>query len=151
LERKLRGAEPVVDLADIAQRNTSAEIIKYGLFYIPEDRQYEIITMLGVLGRFSDAVDVLTKLKKLIKPGGGIFICSPFNEDDIDVILNYRRAPSGVWESGHNLFSKKTIESVSENLEMKCDWLDFSISKPISKTDDPMRSWTEPFRSNEII
>lgn len=67
---KLFGAEPVVDLVDIARKNTLAEIIKYGLFDIPEDRQYEIITMLGVLGIFSDVVDVLTKLKKLIKPGG---------------------------------------------------------------------------------
>lgn len=145
---KLWGAEPIVDLADMAQQNTSAEIIKSGLFDIPEERQYEIVTMLGVIGIFSDVTDVLTKLKRLMKPGGGIFVFSPFNEEDIDVVLNYRRAPHGPWESGHNLFSKCTVESASKDLGLCCEWLNFEMSKSIPKTNDPMRSWTEPFRNN---
>lgn len=146
---KLWGAEPVVDLADIAQQNTSAEIIKLGLFDIPEDRRNHIVTMLGVIGIFSNVADVLAKLKRLMKPKGGVFIFSPFNEEDIDVVLNYRRAPHGPWESGHNLFSKCTVESVSKDLGMGCEWLDFEMSKSIPKTSDPMRSWTEPFRNNK--
>ena len=146
---KLWGAEPVADLADIAQQNTAAEIFRHGLFDIAEDKNYQIVTMLGVLGIFSDVTEVLAKLKQLRKPGGAILIFSPFNEEDIDVVLNYRRAPYGPWESGHNLFSKRTMESVSRELGMGCDWIDFEMSKPIPKTNDPMRSWTEPFRNSK--
>lgn len=146
---KLYGAEPLSSLANLAKKYTSAEISEAGLFDIPEDRKYEIVTMLGVLGLFFNIAEVLAKLKKSMEPRGAIYVFSPFNEENIDVILNYRRAPSGPWEIGHNLFSKKTIESVCENLEMKCEWIDFALSKSISKTDDPMRMWTESFRGNK--
>ena len=146
---KLYGAEPLSDLANLAKKYTSAEITEAGLFEFPENRKYEIVTMLGVLGIFFDIAEVLAKLKKCMAPQGAIYIHSSFNEENIDVILKYRRAPSGPWEIGHNLFSKKTIESVCETLGMKCEWIDFTLSKSIPKTDDPMRMWTESFRGNK--
>jgi len=146
---KLYGVEPVHDLAEIAQRNTSADIAEIGLFDIAAHCKYEIITMLGVLGIFTDVIVVLTKLKEIMASEGSVYVISSFNEEDIDVVLNYRRAPVGPWESGHNLFSMKTVEYASKKLGMKCEWIDFKMSKPIPKTDDPMRSWTEPFRNNE--
>jgi SAM-dependent methyltransferase len=145
----LFGVEPVSDLAEIARENNQINVFCTSLFEMPEKQKYQVITMLGVLGIFFDVVDVLKKLKCLLKEDGAIFIFSPFNEEDIDVILNYRRAPFGEWESGHNLFSKCTLEAVAKELGMSCDWIDFEMSKPILKTDDPMRSWTEPFRKSE--
>ena len=71
---ELSGAEPVANLADVARKSTSIKIIELGLFDLPEDCQYEVITMLGVLGIFSDLENVLTKLKSLMRPGGGVCI-----------------------------------------------------------------------------
>jgi hypothetical protein len=66
----------------------------------------------------------------------------------VDVLVNYRRAPKGEWVQAHNLFSLVTMESICAEMGAHCRWVDFSMSKPIPKTDDPMRSWTEPFRGN---
>lgn len=143
------GAEPVSELAKIAQENTAAKIYQQGLFEIQEEKKYNVVTMLGVLGIFSDVENVIAKLSRLISSGGAAFIFSPFNEEEIDVVLNYRRAPQGPWESGHNLFSMRTLEVTASNFGLNCQWINFQMSKPIEKTDDPMRSWTEPFRGNK--
>lgn len=75
-QTRLFGAEPVAELANIAQENTSAKIIKAGLFDLEVTEKYQVITMLGVLGIFSDATDVLKKIKELIEPGGGVHFFS---------------------------------------------------------------------------
>lgn len=142
------GAEPVPELAKIAQENTTARIYQQGLFEIQEEEKYKAITMLGVLGIFDDVENVIAKLSRLISSGGAAFVFSPFNEEDIDVVLNYRRAPQGPWESGHNLFSMRTVVETSSKLGLNCQWINFEMSKPIEKTNDPMRSWTESFRGN---
>ncbi len=148
-ETSFFGAEPVPELAEIAQRNTDAAIFTHGLFDIAEGTKYQVVTMLGVLGIFADVDQVLRKIKSLMKPSGMAIIFSPFNEEDIDVILSYRRAPCGPWESGHNLFSKRTVENTGIALDMCCEWIEFEMSEPIPKTSDPMRSWTEPFRNTK--
>jgi SAM-dependent methyltransferase len=148
-DANLVGAEPIYDLAEIARQNTRLQVYDSGLFELEDGPKYQVVTMLGVLGIFFDVANVLSKMRRLLKDGGAIFILSPFNDEDIDVILNYRRAPGGVWESGHNLFSKTTMEFVANDLGMRCEWVDFEMSNPIPKTNDPMRSWTESFRNNK--
>lgn len=146
------GVEPISELADIAQESTNARIIRCGLEDVPKklsSQKFKVITLMGVLGIFEDAYSVVAKLNQLILEGGIILIFSPFNEEDVDVILRYRRAPVGPWEAGHNLFSMRTIEDICRRLGLRFDWTDFVISKAIPKTDDPMRSWTESFRGNK--
>jgi SAM-dependent methyltransferase len=150
---ELKGLEPLKLLAELTTLNVpGVRVFQGGL--LDEAAQdslgcSSIVSMLGVLGIFFDPALVVKHLLNLTIPGGRIVIVSPFNEEPIDVILNYRRAPDGAWESGHNLFSTETIERVCAGFGAKCRWADFRISKEIPKTDDPMRSWTEPFRGDK--
>ena len=67
----LTGAEPIAELAKIAKENTSAEILNNGLFELSNERQYQTITMLGVLGIFADPTEVLTKIRRITSKKGG--------------------------------------------------------------------------------
>ena len=76
----LTGAEPIAELAKIAKENTSAEILNNGLFELSNERQYQTITMLGVLGIFADPTEVLTKIRRITSKKGWVFIFSPFTK-----------------------------------------------------------------------
>jgi hypothetical protein len=65
------------------------------------------------------------------------------------VILKYKYSNNKNWEIGHNLFSMKTMEIIAEKYKLKYEWIDFKMPFKIQKTNDPMRSWTEPFRGNK--
>lgn len=151
---RLKGIEPVESLVTLSRKNLAndIEITHGGLF----DRSIDAmagnataVTFLGVMGIFFDPAKVMSQLCNLTAPNGGIFVFSPFNEEPIDVVLNYRRAPDSPWETGHNLFSMKTMESVCAALGLTCRWRNFEMAGTITKSDDPMRSWTEPFRGNK--
>lgn len=149
---ELKGLEPVKALVDRAVEYVeNLKVIQGGLFDTTGNSDMGVstaVTMLGVMGIFFEPDKVIKRLLSLTASGGGVFVFSPFNEEPIDVVLNYRRSPRGVWETGHNLFSKVTIESICADYGVSCRWLDFSMLTPIPKTADPMRSWTEPFRGH---
>lgn len=144
----LTGLEPVEELVSLASNHCDADFIRGDLFENNVGRKFNVVTMLGVLGIFSDPGIVISRLLDLKEKDGALFIFSPFNEDPIDVVLDYRVAPDGNWQTGHNLFSKESIEHTVFQLGFHCDWEDFRISQSIAKTDDPMRSWTEHFRGD---
>ena len=149
----LNGIEPISALADIARENlVNANISCGDLFNIDSIKQVQCspaVSLLGVMGIFFDPSKVVERLLEVTDNGGAVFIFSPFNEEPVDVILNYRHAPDGEWESGHNLFSMQTMESICSSLGVSFRWVDFSMSRSIPKHNDPMRSWTEPFRGKD--
>lgn len=149
---ELKGMEPLESLATLAHNTLKdIELYNFGLFDERPERQAclsQAVTLLGVLYIFRDPVKVVKHLLELVEDGGAGFIFSPYNEEPIDVLTNYRRAPDGEWQSAHNLFSMVTMEKICADHGVTCRWRDFSLSKPIAKTDDPMRSWTEPFRGD---
>ena len=106
-----------------------------------------------VLGIFNDPSLFIIKLLSVVGDKGKIFVFSPFNEEPIDVILKYRYSGNKNWEVGHNLFSMKTMETIAVQNKLSYKWVDFKMKIKIPKSDDPMRSWTEPFRGdpNHII
>jgi len=148
---KLSGLEPVGTLAARARNNLKdAKIIHGGLF--DDDLEIDasdVVTMMSVIGIFDDPEKVVRRLLDLTSNHGNLFIFSPFNEEPIDVILSYRRAPAGEWETGHNLFSKETMTGICELLGVGHNWVDFTLGQAIPRTEDPMRSWTEHFRGDE--
>ncbi len=149
---KLDGLEPISHLASLANRNVkTAKFHNRGLLDVTnsdESLHSEVVTMLGVLYLFRDPEEVICRLMEMVQPKGGCFIFGSFNEEPIDILTNYRRAPNGDWVSAHNLFSMATMENICTGVGATCRWRDFSLSVPIPKSQDPMRSWTEPFRGN---
>ncbi len=148
----LKGMDPIQSLASLAHENLKNVTI-YNRNIFDESVANEIgtstaVTMLGVMYLFREPEKVVSSLLSLVDNGGAAFIFSSFNEEPVDVLLNYRQAPKGEWVQAHNMFSMETMESTCAEMGASCRWVDFSMSKPIPKTDDPMRSWTEPFRGN---
>jgi len=146
---QLSGLEPVETLAANAARNVaSADVYCGTLTDETKTQPAGVVTLLGVMGIFSEPDSVLQRLLAHTTENGAAYIFSPFNEEPVDVVLNYRRAPDGEWESGHNLFSMATMEACATDAGVRASWVNFSMSQQIVKSDDPMRSWTEPFRGN---
>jgi SAM-dependent methyltransferase len=149
---RLKGLEPIQSLAALAHENLKGvSLFNRGIF--DEGVAHEIgtsaaVTMLGVLYLFREPGKVVGRLLDFVEKQGAAFLFSTFNEEPVDVLMNYRRAPKGEWVPAHNLFSMETMEGICAELGASCRWVDFSMSQPIPKTDDPMRSWTEPFRGN---
>jgi len=151
-DSEFKGLEPIESLVTLAHQHLkNVKLCNRGIF--DEGIENEIgastaVTMLGVMYLFREPEKVLKSLLNLATHDGAVYIFSPFNEEPIDVLLDYRRAPKGEWASAHNLFSQITMESICADIGVTCRWVDFVMSKPIPKTNDPMRSWTEPFRGN---
>lgn len=149
----LHGYEPEITLIELG-RELAPDINfhKFGLYDIPdqdEDDKADIVIAAGVIGIFDNPEKFLAHLSRLCKQGGSILIFSPFNENDIDVILQYRPSLGTDWQTGHNLFSLKTMEMISGKFNLKLSVSSFKMPFAIEKTNDPMRSWTESFRGEE--
>ena len=154
---ELIGFEPVASLIKIGKKlDTRVKFINKGLFDITAGDlkvKGDIVMATGVLGIFNDPSLFVKKLLSVVNDSGKIFVFSPFNEEPIDVILKYRYSGNKNWEVGHNLFSMKTMETIAVQNKLSYEWADFKMKIKIPKSDDPMRSWTEPFRGdpNHII
>ena len=113
-----------------------------------EEKKADIVISSGVIGIFDDPDICLAHLLKLAKKNGSILVFSPFDEEPIDVILQYRYSGKDIWETGHNLFSLQTMQQLAKKYYLELDVIDFKMPFKIEKTDDPLRSWTEPFRDS---
>jgi SAM-dependent methyltransferase len=156
-KNELIGFEPVSTLIEIGKKlDTRVKLINKGLFDITANDlkvKGDLVMTTGVIGIFNDPSLFIKKLLQVVNQSGKIFVFSPFNEEPIDVILKYRYSGNKNWEVGHNLFSMKTMEAIALRYKLSYEWVDFKMKIKIPKTDDPMRSWTEPFREdpNHII
>ena len=148
-DTKIFGLEPVKELAVIAEKELKTKIFNNHFLDFEINQKFEIISIMGVLGIFIKVEDVIKKISNLLQRDGLAIIFSPFNEENIDVILNYRVAPDNDWQSGHNLFSMRTIEYYCKKNQLSVEWRDFILKDKIDKTNDAMRSWTENFRGNK--
>ena len=148
---KLIGLEPVLSLIKLGETlNPNIKFINKGLHEVKEEDMIkaDFVLCAGVIGIFNNPKLVIKKLFKSLNPGGAILIFSPFNEEDVDVILKYKYSGGKNWETGHNLFSMRTMETIAFENKLTVDWVDFKMPISIEKTKDPMRSWTESFRGN---
>jgi len=109
----------------------------------------DYVVSAGVIGIFENPELFIKKLIKLCKPKGKILIFSPFNEENIDVILQYKYSGSSTWEKGHNLYSLTTMVEIAKKYNYSIEVIDFNMNKKIPKSNDPMRSWTEQFRGKK--
>ena len=108
--------------------------------------KYDLITMFGVIGILKDPKKSIINSVSRLNKGGRLYISSNFNENNIDVIMKYRRSDikKAQWEEGWNIFSIHTISNILSKISKveRFTFYDFLMPFDIKKTDDPMRAWT---------
>ena len=107
---------------------------------------FDAITCSGVLSIFDDQKAPIQNLISWLKPGGHLLIYTIVNQDPVDMIMRYRdvtKSPEP-WESGWNIFSKKTFDAILKSVEPKVtwDWNEFKMPFSLERQKDPMRTWT---------
>jgi len=107
------------------------------------DKEFDIITMMGVLSYFDDVCPSLSNIKKHLKLGGRAFILGLFNDHDIDVQIKYRNNRYfDSFENAWNHHSVNTITNVLDDIGLKLDNIhEFNLSFKLEKQEDPSRSW----------
>ena len=131
-------AKTMLPAAEFIELDISAVTDKLGQIY-------DVVICSGVLGMFDDLTIPLQKLLKLCKPGGVVMITADINEANIDLITRYRNGGGvGTWQSGWNIFSRRTIETIVSGVAKGCriNFIEFNLPFDIPMNIDPMRNWT---------
>ena len=131
-------AKTVLPAADFFELDISAATDRLG-------RLYDVVTCSGVLAIFDDLTIPVINLLKLCKPGGIVMITADINEANIDLITRYRNGGGmGAWQSGWNVFSRRTIETILSDVAKECriNYTDFEMPFDVPMNIDPMRNWT---------
>lgn len=128
----------VFDLVNIAQR--------------PLSKRYDAVFMNGVHSIFDD-LNWLEHLLASVKPGGSLFVFGLFNPEDLDVMIKSRPScTNGAWETGWNVFSRKTVANAAAAAGAGVKFHDFTIGIDLPKVSkDPLRSWTERLVTGERL
>jgi len=105
--------------------------------------KFDFVFMLGVHSIFDDYKTVLDNVVKKLNDGGRAGIFGIFNPEDVDVLMKVRHSDDEKWQSGWNIFSKKTISNYLKEMKISHRFIDWRIDMDISKNvSDPLRSWT---------
>ena len=107
------------------------------------DKEFDVITMQGLLCYFDDICPSLSNIKKHLKPSGKVFIEDFFNDDDVDVQTKYRNNRYfDSFEKGWNYHSIHTIKRVLNDIGLKVNNIhEFNLSFELEKQEDPCRAW----------
>ena len=146
---KLYGLDVSRKLLNLAKENIKdGEFIHGSIedFNILKNYKFDLITMFGVIGILEDPKKSLINSISSLNKGGRLYVSSNFNENNIDVVMKYRRADrnNSKWEDGWNIFSVYTISKILNKIDEvdKFIFYDFNMPFDIAKTNDPMRAWT---------
>jgi len=111
----------------------------------------DVSICIGVLSIFDSFEIFFNNLIHWTKPKGRIYVHSFFNEYPFDINIKYSSSKNWVnkkpkyWESGYNIFSKKTISKFLKNKkEVKnFKFHKFTMKKKINQNPkDYLRAWT---------
>ena len=106
-------------------------------------RQFDLVTMLGVHGRFTRLDPWLNNLLNLTKKGGNIIIFDLFNPTSVDVQVKVRLQNKKNYKNTYfNNLSIETFKSKLQSLNLEYQFIKFNIGIEIKKKDDPLRAYT---------
>ncbi len=116
------------------------------------NKKYDVVFQNGVHSIFDD-LTWLERLLDLLEDNGRLYVFGLFNPNDLDVLIKSRPSDStGKWETGWNLFSKKTVLNFLEGRGLSGQYYDFEIGLNLPKRpDDPLRTWTEQLSDGKRI
>jgi ubiquinone/menaquinone biosynthesis C-methylase UbiE len=144
------GVDNVPELLEVARTKIPGSSWYQGnAFNLPSDfaQNFDLSLLIGVLSVFDekDARNTLLELIRCTRKGGYIYIFSPFNEHDVDILVTHRKykndAPS-LWEKGWNLYSERTVKSWIKDNVSHCKITPFNMPFDLEPKDDPIRTWT---------
>ena len=110
--------------------------------------EFDVVTMLGVLGIFDDYSRVLSNALSWVKPKGRLVIHNMVSQYDIDVFIKYKpsshQSENAEFKTGWNIISQKSLEMVALQNGAKLIYSEpFRLEVNLSQQKDVMRSWTE--------
>ena len=110
---------------------------------LPSEK-FNVIFLNGVHTIFDEYMPWIDNLLKLADRQSRIYVFSFFNSEEVDVLIKVRRSlEKGPWQSGWNIFSKKTISNYLEEKKCNFKFYDWNIGIDLPKNStDPLRSWT---------
>jgi len=150
----ITGYDVLTDLISKARKKVKNVKFKHGSVLnknLSNKNEHYLSFCLGVLSIFDSFELTLNNLIKWTKPKGKIYIFSFFNNYSFDVNIKFSKSENWMknkpkfWESGYNVFSKKTIAKFLKN-EKKVKnfkFYDFTMKKNLKiNHKDYLRSWT---------
>jgi ubiquinone/menaquinone biosynthesis C-methylase UbiE len=140
----LEYSEELLDLTKKEQSLKDVTFVKGDAQNFNLNREFDITVMSGVLSIFDEIENVLKNMIMHTKKGGKGYIFGGFNKEDIDVKIRYKNnyLNSNTWESGWNIFSIKTIESILEPFISSFEYKKFNINIDLPKQKNPVASYT---------
>jgi ubiquinone/menaquinone biosynthesis C-methylase UbiE len=111
-----------------------------------QDKQFNFVSMVGVMSIFDDFVPSLTESLRVAKDKGTVFVVGQFNEYAVDVLVRWRPSGNtGPYNPGRNLFSKKSVGDFLDGHARVASWNfeKFVLPFDLAPQKDLARSWTE--------
>lgn len=105
----------------------------------------DVISLVGVNGRFKYIDDWLPQFTSYIRDGGYGLIFDLFNPEPVDVAVSASKADLQMTKYRNTYFNLVSITSVinkMESLGFKTSFHRFEMPFELAKQDDPFRSWT---------
>lgn len=149
----LSGMDIDAELLQRAQEEVEGVTFLQGdITQAPLPEKFDVIFQNGVHSIFDDFV-WLDNLLSSVTDNGRLFIFGLFNPEDLDVLIKSRPAATeGKWETGWNLYSKKSVLNFIESKGFTGVYRDFEIGLDLEKKpSDPLRSWTERLEDGRRI
>ncbi len=117
------------------------------------NKKFDVIFLNGVHSIFDDFVWLENLLDLMSSDDARVFVFGLFNPEDLDVLIKSRPAATdGKWETGWNLYSKKSVLTFLNDRGYDGNYYDFEIGLDLEKKeDDPLRSWTEELANGKRI
>lgn len=148
-EFKLTGVDVMKELLDEVNKpeDIGATTILTDISKVPctiKD-QFDIVTMMGVIGIFDDFEPIIDNLLSITREHGCIYIFGVFNPEKLDMIMRCRKSGevNTNWEKGWNIFSIHSMTEYCQKKGKQMDISEFSMPFAIEKNKvDPLRSWT---------
>lgn len=137
-----------VDEELLARANQEVEGVNFIYGDITKDElpgKFDVIFLNGVHSIFDDFIWLENLLELMSSDDARVFVFGLFNPEDLDVLIKSRPAATDEkWETGWNLYSKKSVLSFLDRRGFDGTYSDFEIGLDLKKkSDDPLRSWTE--------
>lgn len=153
-ELSLSGMDVDDELLERAQQEVpGVTFFKGNIMQSACEEKYDLIFLNGVHSIF----DNFQWLQNLLDSRKGnharVFVFGLFNPEDLDVLIKSRPAASDdKWETGWNLYSKKSVLAFLEDKGVQGKFYDFELELDLEKKpNDPLRTWTERLEDGRRI